>query len=203
MPTVSFKTLATGARQCGAGAVRDHHVVLGQRVVVDAVDDGRIGAVGGRGDQHALGAGGQMRGSFVLGGEDAGAFQRDVDAEFLPRQLGRIAFGRNLDLAVAEADGVALDCHGAGEAAVHGVKAEQVGVGLDRSEVVDADHLDILAAGLGDSAQHVAADAAKPVDCDPDCHACSPLMPEPSPRAAPAERLTAVSPGSAGRGRKI
>jgi hypothetical protein len=53
---------------------------------------------------------------------------------------------------------------------VHGIEAQEVGIGLDRSEVVDPDHFDILAAGLGDGTQHIAADAAKPVDCDPDCH---------------------------------
>src|SRR5215813_12672624 len=74
-------------------------------------------------------------------------------------------------------------------------------VGLDRPEVVDADHLDILAAGLGDGTQHVAADAAKPVDCDPNCHSISPLKAEillkgpavPTGRRT-AERLTAVRP---------
>ncbi len=54
---------------------------------------------------------------------------------------------------------------------MHGIEAQQMGVGLDRAEIVDPDHLDILAAGLGDRSQHVAADAAKPVDRDPDCHA--------------------------------
>ncbi len=172
MPTVSFRTLATGAQAVGgARAVRDHQVILGQRVVVDAVDDGGVGAVGGRRDQHALGTGGQMRGGLVLGGEDAGAFQRDVDAERLPRQLGGIALGRDLDLAATEVDRVAVDGHGAGEAAVHGIEAQQVRIGLDRAEVVDADNLDVLAAGLGDGAQHIAADTPKPVDRDADCHA--------------------------------
>src|SRR5260221_5166501 len=54
------------------------------------------------------------------------------------------------------------------------IKPQQMGVGLDRAEIVDADHLDILAAGLGDGPQHVAADAAKSVDRDPDCHSTSP-----------------------------
>ncbi len=61
--------------------------------------------------------------------------------------LDGIALGGNLDLAVAEVDRVAVDGHGAGEAAMHGVEAQQMGVGLDRAEIVDADHLDILAAG--------------------------------------------------------
>src|SRR5580693_3814421 len=30
----------------------------------------------------------------------------------------------------------------------------------------------LVSTGLGDGAQHIAADAAKPVDSDPDCHAC-------------------------------
>ena len=64
---------------------------------------------------------------------------------------------------------------------MHAVEAQQMGVGLDRAEIVDADHLDVPTAGLGDGAQDVAADAAKPVDCDADCHAVSPLNAEPSP----------------------
>ena len=40
-------------------------------------------------------------------------------------------------------------------------------VGLDRREVVDGDDLDILAPGFHDGAQDVAADAAEPVDGDP------------------------------------
>ena len=87
-----------------AGSVGDDDVVLGQLVVIDAIDDGKIGAVGGRGDEHALGAGGQMGRRLVLGGEDAGAFHRDVDAEILPRKLGRILDRGDLDLVVADRD---------------------------------------------------------------------------------------------------
>ena len=75
----------------------------------------------------------------------------------------------------------------AGEAAVHAVEAQQVGVGLDRAEIVDADDLDILAARLGDGAQHVAADAAKSVDRDANCHV-SPLKLVP-PRGFPSRRV--------------
>ena len=52
------------------------------------------------------------------------------------------------------------------EAAVHAVEAQQVGVGLDRAEIVDRHDLDVVAAGFDDGAQHVAADAAEPVDRD-------------------------------------
>jgi len=98
-------------------------MILGQLVMIDAEHDGRIGAIGWRRDQHALGAGGEMRRGFRLGAEDAGAFQRDVDAEVFPGQCGRIAVRGDLDLAVAEADRIAVDGHGAGEAAMHRIEA--------------------------------------------------------------------------------
>ena len=44
---------------------------------------------------------------------------------------------------------------------MHAVVAQQMGVGLDRAEIVDADDFDVLAAALGDGAQDVAADAAE------------------------------------------
>src|SRR5258708_32618388 len=111
-----------------------------------------------------------MRGGLVLGDEEAGAFERDVYAHVLPRKLRWVALGVDLDLAIAEADRVALDRDPAGKAAMHRVVAQQMCVGLDRAEIVERDHFDVLAAGLGDGAQDVAADAAKPVDGDPDGH---------------------------------
>src|ERR1019366_6192348 len=113
------------------GGVGDDLVILGQLVVVDAIDHGQVGAVGGRRHQHALGAGREMHRGFVLGGEDAGAFHRDVDAEILPRQRGGVLDGGDLDGAVADADGVAFDRDLAGEAAVHAVEAQQVRIGFD------------------------------------------------------------------------
>ena len=50
------------------------------------------------------------------------------------------------------------------------VEAEEVGVGLDRAEIVDRHDLDVLAVGLDDGAQYVAADAAEAVDRDLHCH---------------------------------
>ena len=50
----------------GARGVGDDQVVLGQLVVVDAVDDGQVGAVGRGRDQHALGAGLEVGRGLVL-----------------------------------------------------------------------------------------------------------------------------------------
>ena len=74
------------------------------------------------------------------------AAERDVDAEFLPRQLRRIAFGGDLDRAIAVADGVAFHGDFVREAAMHRVEAQQVRIGFDRAEIVDADDFDVLAA---------------------------------------------------------
>ena len=53
---------------------------------------------------------------------------------------------------------------------MHGVVAQQMRVGLDRAEIVDADDLDVVAAGFDDGAQHVAADAAESVDGNANRH---------------------------------
>src|SRR3984885_12539559 len=148
----------------GARAVGDDGVRLVELVVVDAVDDRKVGAVGWRRDQYALGPGGEMRGRFVLGGENAGAFQRDIDAELLPRQLCRVPDGGHLDGAVAAIDAVTLDRDLAGKAAVDRIVAQQMRVGFHRREIVDRQNLEILAPGLNGGPQNVAADAAKAVD---------------------------------------
>ena len=145
-------------------------MLLLQLVVVDPVDDHEVGAVGRRGDQHALGAGLEMRRGFFAGGEDAGAFQRDIDVQVLPRQRGRIFDGGNLHGAAAGIDGVAGDGHFVRKPAVHGIVAQQVRIGFDRSEVVGGHHLDVGAARFDDRAQDVAPDPPEAVDCDPYCH---------------------------------
>src|SRR5690606_12739838 len=108
---------------------------------------------------------------LLLGSEDAGAFEHDVDAELLVRELARILDRRDLELLPVGRDHVALDLDLVRELAVHAVVAQQVGIGLDRTEIVDGDDLDIIVAvALDDGAQDVAADAAKAIDCDADGH---------------------------------
>ena len=145
-------------------------MVLGELVVIDAEDDGEIGAVGGRRNKNALRACGEMRRGLFLCGENAGAFHRNVDAEILPGQLCRVALGRDLDRPVSDADRVAFYGYFAGEAAVHAVIAQQVCVRFNRSEVVDGNDFNIFAAGFSNGAQDIAADAAKSVNANTDCH---------------------------------
>ena len=162
-----------GHRGQGVGRARtvgDDDVVGRQRLMVDLEDDGLVGVVGRGRDQHALGARLQVGRGLVLGGEDARAFQGDVHLQLGVRQVGRVALGRDLDLAGADVDPVLARRDRAGEAAVHGVIAEQVGVGLYRTQVVDRHDLDVLAAVLDDRAKDEAADAAEAVDGDANGH---------------------------------
>jgi len=75
----------------------------------------------------------------------------------------------------ANVDSVARNLHVAGKTSVHAVEAEQMRIGLHRSQVVDRHHFDICPAGFDDGAQHVAADAAKAIDCDTYGHLRAPL----------------------------
>ncbi len=146
-------------------------MLLGELVMVDAEDDREVSTIGRSRNDDALGASRQVSGSLVAGGEDARAFHRDIDAQFPMGKGSRVLNGGNLDrLAVADGDRVAFDRHGRREAAMDGVVTEQVGVGLDRAEVVDGDDFDIGAAGFDDGAKNVAADTSETVDGNLDCH---------------------------------
>jgi hypothetical protein len=96
--------------------------------------------------------------------EDAGAFEGDIDVQFLPGQLGGVALGRHLDLAAAEIHPVLAGFDLLAQGAVHRVVAHQMSVCFDRAQIVDADEFDILAARLDRRAKHQPPDAAESVD---------------------------------------
>jgi hypothetical protein len=109
-----------------------------------------------------------MRLAFFLGGENAGAFHDDIDIR--PGQVGRIFQRGDLHAATADVDPVFACGHGGGKPAMDRIIAQQMRVGLDRTQIVDRHDLDILAAGLHDRAQHVATDPPKSVDGNFDRH---------------------------------
>ena len=150
--------------------VRDDLVRGLQLVVVDAHHHGHVGAVGRSRDDDPPGAGFEVLRRRLALGEDAGAFERHIDAELAPRQFRRVALGGDADLAAADIHPVVAGRDLAGKAAVHAVVAQEVRVGLDRAEIVDADHLDLGVLVLVSGAQHQAADAAETVDRNPYRH---------------------------------
>ena len=157
-----------------ARGVRDDPVRGAELVVVDAHHDGHVGAIGRGRDDDPLGAGFEMLCRGLALGEDAGAFERHVDAELAPRQFGRVALGGNGDLAAADVHPIVAAGDLARKAAVHAVIAQQMRVGLDRPEIVDPDHFDFGVLMLVGRAQDQAANAAKTVDCNPYCHDLAP-----------------------------
>ena len=162
---------------------------LVELVVVDAVDDRQVGAVGRGRDQHALGAGLEMGRGRLLAMVKMPVHSSAMST---PSALcGSLAGSRSavtLILPRPTSMRVAVDLDLAGEAAVDAVEAQQVGVGLDRAEIVDRHDLDVLAARFDDGAQDVAADAAESVDRNPNCHVRSSVT-LPSRRAACGNRL--------------
>ena len=143
-----------------------------ERVVVHPVDHSgvHVRAAGG-GDDHLLRAALQVFRRLVLAREQPGALVHDIHPEFPPRQLRRVALGEDLDPVAVDHQRIALDLDLAGEAAVGGVVAGEMGVGLGVAEVVDRDDADLVGApALVEGAEDVAADAPETVDAYLDRH---------------------------------
>ena len=51
-----------------------------------------------------------------------------------------------------------------------GIEAQQMGIGLDRSQIIHGDDMNIFAAGFEYGAQNIAPDAPEPVDSHPNRH---------------------------------
>ncbi len=153
----------------GARGVRDD-VVIGRVVLVgvDAQHDRDVRSLGRRRDDHLLRAGRQMLCGGLAIGEEARRFEHDIDAEVFPGKLSRILDGQHLELVTVHRDArfARLDC--GVQVAQHGVVLEQVGQRGGAGQVVDGDEIDIVVAERGP--HDVAADAAKSVDANPDCH---------------------------------
>jgi hypothetical protein len=96
--------------------------------------------------------------------EDAGALERDIDAEIAVRKFGGVLDRGDFDLAAADIYPIFAGFHFARKLAVHGVETKQVRVGGDGAEIVDGDDFDVLAARLVDGAQDVAPDPSEAVD---------------------------------------
>ncbi len=195
MPTPSFRTLATGARQLVVqDALRDDLVLGLEARVVHAVDDGHVHAVGRRRDQHLLRTGVEMPSGRLALGEDARALEHESDSERAPRKLRQVLLGDHLDRPGADVHDVALELDAAMEPPMHAVVAEQVSVGRRWCEIVDGHHLDVVAPTLGDRTQDVAADAPEAVDGDPHRHLFPPSFPSAKRRFTSSATASAVMP---------
>ena len=92
-----------------------------------------------------------MLGGAVAVGEPAGAFHDDVDAEIAPGKLLGIGLGKHGEVVAVGLEVTVGGAHLAGEAAMHGVELEQMGVHLGRAEIVDRHEIEVLAARFEES----------------------------------------------------
>src|SRR5690606_10662174 len=145
---------------------RDDGVRGLQDLVVDAIDDGGVDVLAaGRRDDDLFRAALEVGGGLFLGGEQAGAFQHHVDPQVAPGQLGGITLGQHTDAVAVDHRGIAIGLDGAGDAAVGGVVAREVGVGLGVAQVVDRHDLEVvLLAVLVVGPKDIAANAAIAID---------------------------------------
>ena len=163
----------------GAGRGGDDVIFLGERLVVDVVNDGRQIVARGSGDDDLLGASLDVSGSLFLLGVEAGAFEHDVDAQSLPRQLFGVGFRIYGDVLAVNGYGaggddfLAVFAHhrvGIGNfvipcvIALHGVILEQMSEHLGAGEVVDSDYL--IALGAEHLPESQTSDTAETVDCN-------------------------------------
>src|SRR5436190_1931357 len=124
-----------------------------------------------RRDDHLLRARLDMRARLGFAREEARALHHHIDAQLPPRQLGRIAFGDDLDAVAVHHEAVAVHLDGARELAMGGVVFQEMGVRRGVAEVVDGDELQaLLLATLVMGAQHHAPNTAESIDRNLDRH---------------------------------
>ncbi len=109
-----------------------------------------------------------MQCRLIAGGEDAGAFQRDID--ITPRQLFWVANGGYSNFAFAHDNAVFGRRNRDREAPVHAIILQKVCVCFDRAQIVDCDHFDIGAPAFNDRPQDIPANSSETIDTDFDGH---------------------------------
>ena len=172
MPQLSLRTLATGARQLVVQLALLMHLRSGVSLssltprthvrsapsLAGALRTTRLAPACEMGVVAGFAV-------FGAGGEDAGAFDDDVDAQVLPGELGRILDGQGANLFAVDDEVLGIVFDFALEAAVVAVVLEQRGEHLVVGQIVDRDDLELAGAAV-QQAKGEAADATETVDGD-------------------------------------
>ena len=153
-----------------AARVGDHLVLGGVEVgVIDPVDEGGVGAVRRRRDDHERRPRIEVHRGLVAVGEDARRLDDEVDSERLPRKFLRVADLEHLQNLAVDADSVVGCRDRVRQDTENRVVLQQVRHRLQRTEVVDRDDLDVGAARLN-RAEEVAPDTSEAVDTHTNRH---------------------------------
>ena len=137
--------------------------------MVDVVDDGRKVIAGRCGNDDLLCACGDVCGSLLLGGIEAGALQNDIDADLAPRKVLCVCFLIDGDLLAIDNDSVLGSFDSvlalaelAGESALSGIVLKKVSQHSRAGQVVDRD--DLIAISLEHLSESKAADTSESVN---------------------------------------
>ena len=148
--------------------------------MVDAHDHRDVLIFGRGGNDDFFGAGGQVAPGFGRVGEQAGAFDDQLGAQFFPGQARGVLGADHAHIAAVDGQNIVLRLVGrgwaggdlAGKAPLGGIVFEEIGQIVRRNNIADGDDLHVGAdhALLGDGAENQAADASEAVDCNFNCH---------------------------------
>ena len=140
-------------------------------MLVDAVDDRRVGRLAGRRKQHLLRTLIKMHLALGLGIESARAFHHEVDAKVGPGQFARIARAEDAHAIAVDDHVIAVGFDRRIKAAVNGVVAQEMCIDVHITRGIHGDDFNVvLLAGFVVSTQNIAADATEAVDGDANCH---------------------------------
>ena len=107
MPKVSCENFGDrGEAIGGAGCVGNYVVFRGRKFVVDAEDEGGVGAVGGGGDDYFFYGAAQMFFGVGALGEEAGGLDDDIGADRRPIDFAGVFGLENFEAFAFDADGV-------------------------------------------------------------------------------------------------
>ena len=172
---VIVKSLSHGSKAVsGAGSVRNKLGSLNIRIGVYTADEHRGIVLGGCRHNDIFGSGVNMPLSLFLGKEQTGRFNDVFGADFVPLQVGRVLFSGNADSLAVDNQFAVLDFNGTLELAVHSVITQHISHIFNINQVVDADDFDVISFLSGTENQ--AADTAKSVNTDANCHIIFPSL---------------------------
>ncbi len=153
----------------GTGRVGDDRVLRRvEAVLVHAQHDRDVLVAGWRGDDDFLGPSLDVGFGFGSVGEETRRF--DEGAHLLPRDVGRITFGGDLNLAAVDDERLFAGFDVARIDAVVAVVLEEMRVRRGVEQVVDGHHLDIVRVAFEKRFEGLATDAAEAIDAYAYCH---------------------------------
>jgi hypothetical protein len=138
------------------------------RAMIHAETQRDVSPIRGRTDDDFLRARRQMHRGLVARGEESGRFDHHLHAELAPRQLGRIAFGEDLEGVRIDHDLIALGLDRMAQIPVDRIVFKQMRERRRVGDIVNRDNLEFFLVHRR-AIKHTA-DTAEAVDSDPDRH---------------------------------